>query len=129
MAWHRHSGVLWVVDESDGGSPRLTAVVDARPNRALAQPVFALPAGPDVTALALYDDEAVPALRGSLLVAGGRSGGMWRLRIDPLDPERIAGAERLLQEAGGVEAIAVAPGGSVYFCSPRRVARLVPEGQ
>jgi len=126
IAWHREAGVLWVAEAGEeGGDGRLTAVVDTRPGRGHARQVFDVPGG--ATALALYEGDQVPALRGDLLIAGGRNGGILRLRVDPDDPVRISGAERLLADAGGVEVVAVSPDGAVYFCTGRTLARLVPD--
>ncbi|RPJ62413.1 MAG: hypothetical protein EHM24_25925 [Acidobacteria bacterium] len=124
MAWQRDAGVLWVAEEGEEGDGRLTALVDTRPGRARVGQVFAVPGG--ATALALYESDRVPALRGNLLVGGG-NGGILRLRVDPHDAARIDGAERLLQDAGRVEVVAVAPDGTVYFCTAGTLARLVPD--
>jgi len=127
MAWHGEAGVLWVAEEAAVGDARLSAVVETGPGRARVRQVFSVPGGAAV--LARYEGDRVPALRGDLLVAGGRNGGILRLRVDPRDPARISGGERLVADAGEVDVVAVAPDGAVYFCTARTLARLVPDAR
>jgi hypothetical protein len=54
------------------------------------------------------------------------NGSIVRLQFDRSDPRRIRSVAPLVEPAAGaVRAIAVSPGGAVYFCLDDRVARVV----
>jgi glucose/arabinose dehydrogenase len=128
LAWHRPSGVLWIAEGSGAGGSRLTAVVaDGGQGSPAPRSGHVLAGLAAPSALAVYEGDLLPMLRDNLLVASADGGSIQRLRVDPGDPARITGAERLLEDVpGGVRVVAVGSDGAIYFCTARTLARLAP---
>jgi glucose/arabinose dehydrogenase len=130
LDWQAGTGLLWIADADPQGSTRLSAVAagEGRPRRAAIRATQVLSPPTSASALVFYRGALMPAFRDNLLVATDEGRHILRVRFDPKDPTRIATTERLLEDrVGGVRAVAVAPDGTIYFCTADALARVVPE--
>lgn len=122
-------GVLWVVDAADPAAPRLNAVTTppGSPKRGTTAATVPLPADSRPSSMAAYRGDKLPAFAHSLLVASAEGRNLLRIRLDPANPTRVLGTDRLLQDRlGAVRAVAVAPDGTVYLAGDSTIHRLVP---
>jgi glucose/arabinose dehydrogenase len=115
---------LWVADRDDAGGTLRAVIADAATRagekRGVTRGAQALPRASVPASIAFYRDTLIPAFTGSLLVASNE--GRHLLRVAG---QRV---ETLLQDqAGGVGAVAVAPGGAIYIANASSVARIVPD--
>jgi aldose sugar dehydrogenase len=127
--WQPGSGSIWIADGVANGTTRVSAVAASgqRPRRASLIAAYALPSVADASAVAFYRGNLIPAFRGDLLIASDEGNHILRIRFDRNDPARVVTTERLLQDqVGNIRALAVAPDGTIYFCTPHELARLVP---
>ena len=115
---------LWVADRDGGGGTLRAVIADAATRagekRGVTRAAQALPRASAPASIAFYRGTLIPAFTGSLLVASAEGRQL----------SRIAGqrVETLLQDqAGGVSAVAVAPGGAIYVANASSVARIVPD--
>jgi glucose/arabinose dehydrogenase len=119
---------VWIADGSADGSERLRvlAIDTQRPRRARQRATFALPEGFGASAVAFHRGGAVPEFDGDLFVAARKGGYILRIRFGADDASRPASTERLLEgQVGSVRALAIAADGSIYFCTPTSLLRLV----
>jgi glucose/arabinose dehydrogenase len=123
LAWQPGGGTLWIAD-GDGRDDWITGVgaADSAPPRAS----WAMPAGAISSALAFYDHERMPALRGQLFIASAAARRLLRVHFDPANPLRIASAENLLEDrVGPIRIVLSGPDGAIYFCTEGELGRLV----
>jgi glucose/arabinose dehydrogenase len=119
---------VWIADGSADGSERLRvlAIDTQRPRRARQRATFALPEGLGASALAFHRGGAVPEFNGDLFIAARKGGYILRIRFGADDGSRPASTERLLEgQVGSVRALAIGTDGSIYFCTPTSLLRLV----
>jgi glucose/arabinose dehydrogenase len=124
------NGVLWVVDAADPNAPRLNAITaspSGSPKRGTTAATLALPSQTRPSSMAAYHGERLRAFANSLLVASAEGRHLLRVRLDPANPTRVLGTDRLLQDRlGAVRVVAVGPDGAVYLAGDSAIHRLVP---
>lgn len=124
MGWDPARFAAWVVESSDQAET-LRPVFFAPPEhpRAGADRQLAVR---DIGSLAVYQGGLFPEFGGNVLVASDSARAILRLRVDDAGQLRGVRPERLLQDrAGGIRLIAIAPDGSIYFCTKESVGRVV----
>jgi len=128
LAWD--NGVLWVVDAADANAPRLDAVMTSpagSPKRGTTAATVPLASESRPSSRAAYRGDRLKAFAHSLLVASAEGRHLLRVRLDPANPTKVLGTDRLLQDRlGPVRAVAVSPDGAVYLASDSAIHRLVP---
>jgi glucose/arabinose dehydrogenase len=127
LGWYLSTGLLWAASQQ-GESGRLSVIAsDGVRRRGAVRAAFALPAGTVPSAMAVYPDSGIAALRGNLLIASDKGRHLLRVRVDPSQPIRIVGTERLLQDQiGGVQSVTVGPDGAIYVGAAGAIWRLAP---
>jgi glucose/arabinose dehydrogenase len=127
LGWYLSTGLLWAASQ-EGASGRLSVIASERVRRrGVVRAAFTLPAGTVPSAMAVYPNSGIAALRGNLLIASDKGRHLLRVRVDPLQPSHIVGTEPLLQDQiGGVQSVAVGPDGAIYVGTARTIWRLSP---
>jgi glucose/arabinose dehydrogenase len=127
LGWSLLTGAMWATSQQ-GESGRLSVIAsEGVRRRGVVRATFALPWGTVPSAMAVYPDSGIPALRGNVLIASERGRHLLRLRVDPERPGQIVGAERLLQDQiGGVQSVTVGPDAAIYVGTARAIFRLSP---
>jgi glucose/arabinose dehydrogenase len=126
--WRPASTVLWMADRVSDGSARLTAIESpaGTEKRGVRLATYVLPRGTVPSSVAFYRGPLIPAFEHNLLIASEEGRHLYRVRFDSADPTKVIGTERLLQDAiGGVRAVAVSPGGTIYLATEDAIATLV----
>ena len=128
LDWQAGSDLLWIADAVRPRTTVFSAVRSADPLRQRATTVFRYVPAPSLSAAGMiFYNGPVAGLAGNLLVAGGDSGQIRRLRFDPRTPGRVASGEDLLPESiGNVQSIAAARDGTVYFTSAGMLLAIRP---
>ena len=105
LDWDPASGVLWILDAVPAAAGRLSAVVatGARAKRGVTSATAPLSDAPQPSSMAFYRGAAIPALKGTLLVASSKAEYLLRVRFDPDNRNRIVGADKLLQDRVGAD--------------------------
>jgi len=127
--WDPATGVLWIVDAVDGDEGRISAVVAAAGlrTRGVTKTTFRLPRDSRPSSIAAYRGDRLPSLQHSLLVASLEGQHLLRIRVDPGDPTRVLGVDRLLHNRlGAVRAVTIGPDGAVYLAGDGAIHRLIP---
>lgn len=92
------------------------------------------------SSILIYEGDALPQFRDTLLVAALRSQGIWWLQVDPADPGKIVSSQKLTEvQAGRIRDITEGPDGYIYFSTSNtdgrgqaskdddKIYRLVPD--
>jgi glucose/arabinose dehydrogenase len=128
LDWQPGTNALWAAgrDLQDGVRLRVVARDDIRSLRPASDASYALPHAMSASTLAFYRGSLMPALQGSVLVAGGDVPAIVRIGFDSGDPAQVSSAVPLLQNAGGVvRTLVVSPDGAIYFCVDDKILRLI----
>jgi glucose/arabinose dehydrogenase len=123
------ANVLWIADRDAVNSARLSAIAwtTVGGNRAVRLASYALPRGTLPSSVAVYSGGLIPTFRNDLIIASEEGQHLLRVRFDPVDPTKVVGTERLLQNAiGGIRVVAVSPDGAIYLAAADRIARVSP---
>jgi glucose/arabinose dehydrogenase len=126
--WRPASSVLWMADRVSEGSARLTAIGSKAGTEKRGEKLtsYALPRGTVPSSVAFYRGALMPSFENNLLIASEEGRHLFRVRFDSADPTKVIGTERLLQDAiGGVRAVAVSPGGTIYLATEDAIATVV----
>jgi glucose/arabinose dehydrogenase len=126
--WQPETGALWLAGRDLQRVAQLRRVVpnEIRSIRGVEDASHPLPRTANVSTIAFYRGDRIPALRGDLLVGSGDAHAITRIRFDEGNPARIASIEPLVEYAGGVtSALAVSPDGDIYLCVNNEIIRLV----
>jgi glucose/arabinose dehydrogenase len=125
LGWYLSTGLLWAANQQ-GESGRLSVIAsEGVRRRGAVRAAFTLPAGTVPSAMAVYPDSGIAALRGNLLIASDEGRHLLRVRVDPRQPSQIVGTERLLQDQiGGVQSVTVGPDGAIYVGTAQTIWRL-----
>jgi glucose/arabinose dehydrogenase len=125
LGWHLPTRMLWVASQ-EGESSLISAIGSDGPrHRGAVRAVFVLPAATVPSALAVYPTLGMAQLRGDLFIASDTGRHLLRVRLDPREPTRVAGIERLLQDRiGGVRSVVVGPDGAIYLGTAHAIWRL-----
>jgi glucose/arabinose dehydrogenase len=129
LDWDPASGALWILDAVPAGAGRLSAVVASgtRAKRGVTSATAPLPDAPQPSSMAFYRGAAIPALKGTLLVASSKSEYLLRVRFDPDNRNRIVATDKLLQDrVGTIRVVTMGPDGAVYFATGNAIGRLTP---
>jgi glucose/arabinose dehydrogenase len=122
LAWQAAGGRLWIADA--GSTPSSIAALDTTGRPASAER-WGLPADMIPGGMAFYRGDALPELRGDLLVASTTTRHILRVRFAPDDPGRAVATEFLLKDrVGAIALVLTGPDGAIYFCTPTTVGRL-----
>ncbi len=138
LNWSLDGSTLWMGERDADGADRLNEVVDGAgrgrglvegaPRRAETRARHTLPAGTGAGAATFYWSPAIPAFQGNLFVAAETAGALLRIRFDSPGSNTITGSEWILRdELGPIRAVAVAPDGSLYFCTADALLLITPE--
>jgi glucose/arabinose dehydrogenase len=121
-------GVLWVADAADANAAVLNAVTSTgSPRRGTTAATVPLPGDSRPSSMAAYSGDRLRAFAHSLLVASAEGRHLLRIRLDPANPTRVLGTDRLLQDRlGPVRVVAVGPDGAVYLAGDSTIHRLIP---
>ena len=128
--WQPGAASIWVAD-GPPGFDRLSAVTtDPRRARQRTSDAEHRLTGTRALAVRFYDGDAIPALRGTLLVAADT--GLLSVRFDRRDPRRIASVETLIDApmravATATDGVYVATDSSVFLLEKNGTSRLVPQ--
>ena len=115
---------LWL--SGVGVQPELMALTSNDRNSNVALPKRVLPDGWGSIRLAAYSSDAVPALKGDLLIGGRDSGSLVRVTLD--HAAAIRKAEWIfMNELSRIDAIAVTADGSILIADADRLLRILVE--
>jgi glucose/arabinose dehydrogenase len=82
------------------------------------------------SSVAFYRGDSIPAFRDNLLIASDEGRHLLRVRLDPREPTKVIGTERLLLNAiGGIRVVAVSREGVIYAATADAIATLAPEAR
>ncbi len=125
IAWDAVRSSVWLMDRANqiGTLSRVAIAPPAAPDVAIIRRMAAR----DTGAVAVYDGDLLPALRGDVLVASERGSCLLRLHTpDDAHPRQMT-MERLLEDrVGPIRLVTVAGDGAVYFVTPDAVGRMGP---
>jgi glucose/arabinose dehydrogenase len=114
---------LWVVDGLPDSGGMLEAIVLG--GRIASR--YRLPEGARPSAIAAYQGDRIPELRGDVLVATPGDRSVLRLTLDANDPTRVVATERWRDDSfDGARALGVGPDGTIYVCGANSLVRLTP---
>jgi glucose/arabinose dehydrogenase len=116
------SGLVWIADEQDGEAHLSGVGFDGPPLRAVVRARHALTDGGG--SLAFYRGAVLPGFQNTLLLASASGRHLERIRFSD-QPDTLAGTDTFLQDAvGPIQAVTVAPDGSIYFFTNDEVGRI-----
>lgn len=128
LDWQPGTGHLWVIDGIHAGGGRLSVITG--PGTQPGDPgrtSYALPAGTHARSAAFYRGDLVSSFTGNLLVAANGGRELICLQLDPENPSRVAGVQRLLtNEIGGLRVVTEGRDGAVYVATEHTLYRLTP---
>ena len=133
--WHPVSRDLWEVEHGQTGNDELNRidpgrnygwpVIEADQTRAgMETPVLFFSPAIAPSGLSFYSGAAIPAFRNNLFFATLRGTHLHRVRLDPNDPRRVTGSERLFEgRYGRIRDVVTGPDGALYFSTSNRDSR------
>ena len=136
--WHPLTGTLWVAEpgaarggelnriEPGGnyGWPIAEDLGGLAPLPGVHQPVLSLSPPIAPTGAAFYTGAAIPGFRDNLFLSVPDGAHLLRVRLDPTDPSRIVGSERLLDGVlGRLSDVVAGPDGALYLATDNRESR------
>ena len=136
--WHPATGDLWETEHGQTGNDELNLIVGGRnygwPQIEGAQegpgmepPILFFTPAVAPSGASFYRGTRFPAFAGNLFFATLRGQHLHRVRLDPANARRIAGAERLLEgRFGRLRDVVSGPDGAVYFSTSNRDGRGTP---
>jgi aldose sugar dehydrogenase len=78
--------------------------------------------------LLIYSGRKHAAWRGNLFFGALRGEGLVRLELDPKDPKKVLGSEKLSEvQLGRIRAVVEGPDGAIYFTTSNRRGQPAPE--
>jgi glucose/arabinose dehydrogenase len=138
LDWHPVSGELWASEHGQTGNDEINRVrpglnygwpvIEADQTRAgMETPVLFFNPAVAPSGASFYTGTAIAGFRHDLFVATLRGQHVLRVRLDPSNPPRISGTERLLENRfGRLRDIVTGPDGALYFCTSNRDGRATP---
>jgi glucose/arabinose dehydrogenase len=123
------ANVLWIADRDSVNSARLSAIAASSESgkRGVRLASYALPRGTLPSSVAVYRGALIPTFRNDLMIASEEGQHLLRVRFDSVEPTKVVGTERLLQNAiGGIRVVAVSPDGAIYLATADQLARVNP---
>jgi glucose/arabinose dehydrogenase len=125
LAWQAKTGLVWTADSRPQGPGVITALASVvQPRlRSIVRATHRLK-DTGVESLAVYAGNLIPEFADNLLAVGYDGTQIVRVRVDPADPRRILGIERLLENAGRLRLVFNGPDGRIYFCTSEALGRL-----
>jgi aldose sugar dehydrogenase len=136
--WHPVSGELWGSEHGQTGNDEINRiqpgrnygwpVIEADQTRAgMETPVAFFSPSIAPSGAAFYTGTAIAGFRHNLFVAALAGQLLLRVRLDPNDPTRVVGTERLLAgRFGRIRDVVSGPDGALYFCTSNRDGRTTP---
>jgi aldose sugar dehydrogenase len=133
--WHPVTGELWATEHGNTGNDELNRiqagrnygwpVIEANRTQAgMETPVLFYDPAIAPSGMSFYTGTAIDAFRGNIFFATLRGPHLHRVRLDPANPQRVIGEERLLENRfGRIRDVVSAPDGSLYFCTNNRDGR------
>jgi glucose/arabinose dehydrogenase len=130
--WQPGSTLLWIADRGAESTATLSVVGETSDagRRGVRLASYALPRGTVPSSVAFYRGGSIPAFRDNLLIASDEGRHLLRVRLDPREPTKVIGTERLLLNAiGGIRVVAVSREGVIYAATADAIATLAPEAR
>ncbi len=135
LDWHPLTGALWLAEPGGAGAGEVNRIeaggnygwpIAAGPGGfdplpGMRPPVLSLspPAAP--SGAVFYTGAAIPGFRHDLFLATRDGAHLLRVRLDPADPSRILGTERLLKGVlGRLSDVVAGPDGALYLATGNR---------
>jgi glucose/arabinose dehydrogenase len=117
-------GHVWVAEANVQGVDRIQKLgMDPSTGRGVALARYSLPADTGAVGAALYQHDAIPAFRGSLLISASQAEAI--LRVWFREDGGIAGTEWLLEdEFGAIRAVAVDRDGAIWAATPTTLVKV-----
>jgi aldose sugar dehydrogenase len=135
LDWHPVTRDLWETEHGQTGNDELNLILAGRnygwpviegdQSRAgMETPVLFFSPAVAPSGASFYTGTAIAGFRGDLFVGTLRGQYLLRARLDPANPRRIAGTERLLENRfGRIRDVVTGPDGALYFCTSNRDGR------
>ena len=133
--WHPVTGEMWATEHGNSGNDELNRiqagrnygwpVIEANRTQAgMETPVLFYDPAIAPSGMSFYTGSAIDAFRNNIFFATLRGQHLHRVRLDPSNPQRVLGEERLLENRfGRIRDVVSAPDGSIYFCTNNRDGR------
>lgn len=139
--WHPVTGELWATEHGNSGNDELNriqagrnygwpVIEGSRTQAGMETPVLFYDPAIAPSGMSFYTGSAIDAFRNNIFFATLRGQHLHRVRLDPSNPQRVVGEERLLENRfGRIRDVVSAPDGSLYFCTNNRDGRgtAIPE--
>jgi aldose sugar dehydrogenase len=140
LDWHPDTGDLWATEHGQEANDELNLLrrginygwpviegAATRPDMEAPKLFFFPPPSVAPSGLSFYTGTRMPGFSRNLFFATLRGMHVHRVRLDPADPTRIVGTERLLDNRfGRIRDVVPGPDGALYFCTNNRDGRGTP---
>jgi glucose/arabinose dehydrogenase len=136
--WHPASGDLWGTEHGQIGNDEVNLILPGRNygwpviEGAQTMPGMETPVlffSPSIapSGASFYTGSIFPTFRNNFFFATLRGLHVHRVRLDPADPRRVLGTERLVENRfGRIRDVVTGPDGAIYFCTSNRDGRGTP---